>query len=131
MNRRGFLSGLGGAAVAGPAAAKAGLESLDLGRVATTGAGGSWYPGSVGSVARSGADADHAQRQLSKLMGKSASAIERERKTYHVSGLDPDVATLRSVSLGRKIEMSRHRQYDRDQRDRQGYFEGIIAGLWE
>ena len=132
MRRRGFLSFLGGAAVAGPGmvktAAAHGMESLSLGQVAgglTTGYGleGPAYATAGMEVSDvSPLDPGHwAQRELADFIGMTAKDLAERRRQTHVSVLDPDLAVMRSLSLSAKIRMQRDRQFERGLEDHRSY----------
>lgn len=131
MNRRGFLGFLGVAAAAGPQGARS-AASMSLGDLAVPTTGLS-FPTSTSSGAISSAPYDHkvwAAGQLKALLGLSNGQRERDRRNWSVSGLEPEIASLRSVALHTKIRMTRDRQYERDQMRQRDYLEGVVSGLW-
>ena len=130
MKRRAFLGFLGGAAVAGPAAAKSAgemaLSDLTLGSAAQ-------YANAVSATTAGlypGNDRSWEKEQLKRLVGKTAEQASYERQRHMISALDPCVGTLRSVALHRKIEMSRILSYDREQRKERTWLEACISGLF-
>lgn len=80
-------------------------------------------------------DPEYAKTWAAKRLAQLAMPGKRQRKMrkdrFWVDSLDPDVASLRSVSLGSKVRMSRDRQFERSERAERVYLKGIIAGLWE
>lgn len=115
MKRRGFFGLMAGAAAAGPSMAKqavtvAGnamsLDSIKLGGVGIQ-AAGDYYDG--GPVATQ-SDYDHAQYlkgELSKLLDPFSEESRRMVENVEVYQLDPDIASLRSLSLQTKVRMQR------------------------
>ena len=135
MKRRAFLGFLGGAAVAGPTAAKSAAEmtmaDLRAPGVSLNSVMGD-APKSIGECDRDPVSVkEYAQSSLKKLLGKSARRIAFEKRTRWIDGLEPDVAGLRSVSLQHKIKMSRERAYDRAERIDEDTLRGRIAGWLE
>lgn len=51
-----------------------------------------------------------------------------EKRGFHVSALDPNVASLRSVALHRKIEMTRATNYERREKAEEVYLRGHLKG---
>lgn len=129
MKRRAFLGFLGGAAVAGPQAAKSAAE-MTMADLRFPGIAGNAV-GALGGPVASGPDRGWAKTQLAKLIGQSAKELEVRKTRYWCDGLSPDVAVLRSVALPRKIAMSKERQFEASLRNERGYLEGVIAGWWE
>ena len=129
MKRRAFLGFLGGAAVAGPQAAKSAAE-MTMADLRFPGIAGNAM-GSLGGRVASGPDIGWAKSQLAKLVGLGVKEREVKKMRYWSDGLSPDVAVLRSVSLPRKIAMSKDRQFEASLRNERGYLEGVIAGWWE
>lgn len=133
MKRRAFFGFLGGAAVAGPSVAKSAaqmtLSDLNLRQagVAMLGSGLE----AAGSQCVPADPKTYATKMLERLMGKTPVQIAREKADYHINGLDPEIASLRSVALQSKIRMTRAADYERSVRTRKTYFEGILAGWWE
>lgn len=128
MKRRAFLGFLGGAAASGPAMAKAASEMTitDL-SVSPYISGGEVPYASVASKD----DKIWAKSRLAHLLGKSAEQIAREKRDYCISSLDPDTASLRSVSLGGKIRMQKARSYEMNCKREEERYRGILAGLWD
>lgn len=128
MKRRAFLGFLGGAAASGPAMAKAAGEVTiaDL-SVGSYSSGGEVLYASVSSKD----DKSWAKSQLTHLLGKSAEQIAREKRDYYISSLDPDTASLRSVSLGGKIRMQKARSYEMNCKREEERYRGILAGWWD
>lgn len=131
MKRRKFLGFLGGAAVAGPGMAKAaatqGIEALSVSPVMPM---NMVNPGMFGTAASaiSGPVDDFdpvgwARRDLARFLGKSAEQLIRERNGIQVAMLDPDIASMRSLSLGAKVRMQRERLFERQQADERGWLE--------
>ena len=133
MKRRAFLGFLGGAAVAGPQAAASAAQAAQAEfQGLQTGMGmQGWSAAGAQCIEPASSFEDWPKLKLARLLGMSKEAVDRERREMQLSGLDPDVACLHSVSLGRKIEMSRWRQYDRSRRRERSYLQGVIDGLWD
>lgn len=126
MKRRAFFGFLGGAAVSGPAVAKAAASDMSsLALDAATSYGGD---APVGGLSSSGSDKSWVKDQLKRFLGKSAAQIAYEKRETHVSRLDPNVACLRSVALGHKIEMTRNIHYERRERSHEAYLRGHLKG---
>ena len=136
MKRRGFLGFMGGAAVAGPAMAKQAvaqsLDAMRLGTVLPHGIGGGM--GLVGGT-EAGVPPDHydplgwARKDLAQFLGKSASQLLKERLNTQVSHLDPDIAVMRSISLGTTIRMQRDRNFEQNRTRERGWLEERIAEI--
>lgn len=131
MRRRAFFGFMGGAAVAGPAAVKSAAE-MGLGDLSVSVGN---FGNSVAGSSIAGADpADSktcAQRGLSRLLGKSAVQIAREKRDTYVHAFDADVAALRSVTIGNKIRLQKRLNYDRNREREEENYRGILAGLWD
>ena len=113
-SRRGFLKGVGGAAVAGPAVAKEAMANAGVGVFGSDptleGFADPCMP-SPWFVERDGL--------LAKLNGKIPDHVMQKirRRSQHVSHLDPDIASLHSVSLTAKVSMQRKRQLAKEIHD--------------
>jgi hypothetical protein len=133
MKRRTFLGFLGGAAVAGPQAAKSAAE-MTLADLHAPGVSLNATMGGIGAEPKEdyGHSAkEYAKDKLKKLLGRSAKQVALERRTKWLDGLDPEVAGLRSVTLPNKIRMSRERAYDRAMRADRDTLLGRIEGWLE
>lgn len=121
-NRRSFLGLFGAAAVAGPNAVK----SANINVLLDAPVGGivdgmsSSYP----------SDKGWAKNNLKKLLGKTAEQRQRELARTSVYQLDPNVASLRSVSLTGKMRFSKHIIYAREEEKQIFDMEGIINDWW-
>lgn len=132
MKRRSFLGFLGGAAVAGPQAAKsaAQMTMVDL-QIPHLGDGVPSH-GLFSSKAASSYDPkEWARDALNKLTGRSAMEAAKRRREYQIYALDANVAALRSMTLVNKMRLSKEVQFARSERDYRSHLEGIIAGWWE
>lgn len=141
MKRRGFFGFAAGAAVAGPSIAKeaigqiaSGLEATSLGiggEAANALAGGYGLVSGTAQAQKGYFDPKgEALSALARLSGISASARERMKRTMtHVSALDPDIASYRSLSLNAKIEMQRERQFERMLSERRSYWQRMVDGV--
>lgn len=127
MKRRAFLGFLGGAAVAGPQAAKSAAQmtmaDLRTPGVTLNAAGAMYAP--VSTSNRWAADA------LKRLTGMTTIVREAKRRRHYVEGISPEVAVLRSVSLPRKIAMSRDIQFEKSLANERSYLNGVIEGWWD
>jgi hypothetical protein len=135
MKRRAFLGFLGGAAIAGPSAAKTAVEmttadlSLSKMGLAYSGVGMATASKAIGE----GFEYDHkswAKDALKRMVGVTAAERFRKKQQFYSDGLDPNVASLRSVSLTNRIRISRDHQFERSEERERHYLEGVIAGLW-
>lgn len=127
--RRRFLAFLGGAAAAGPTAAKATMQSLDLGAIGVNLPG--LYDGPAGSTSDPADAVEWAESALRKFRAMLPAEINRRRREYQVRYLDADTAALRSMSLVRKIERSRDVQFRADRERTATYYQGIVDRLWD
>lgn len=122
MKRRGFLSLLGGAAVAGPGMVKQAAGSVGLEAMALPGLPmdyGVEAPYSSGRLGGSVSDSyDHGnwlRERISEIVGMSDAERRDRIASQHVSLLDPDLAACRSFSLSFKIQEQRRRNFERYQ----------------
>lgn len=131
MKRRSFMGLLGAVGVTGPkgvakAVAPVGSEVLSLAGMA--------YPEDGESMPMAHGvhgSTKWAKEALVKFIGMSAESEAQAKRSYYVNSLDPDTHSLRSVSLGAKMRITRERQYAAWKRNRKPYLEGVIAGLWD
>lgn len=132
MKRRGFLGALAAVAAGGPKtiarAVPTDVGGLGLGTIAGLGHGlGEAY-------------LDHAQpidpgttswaaTQLARLKAMTPWARRLKYRRTYVHALDPNTASLRSVSLGHKINMSKRIQFERQMENEHDYLKGIIGRM--
>lgn len=138
LPRRGFLRLLGGAFAAGPQAAKAAadmtvadleLRGMGVMRGALSGIDRAEDAQSDAVVGWRRADwARHRLKELARL-GKLDASMRKSR--FYLDGLEPSVASLRSVALSAKIRMSRDMAFARSEEQERSYLEGIIKGWWD
>lgn len=130
MKRRGFLGALGAAIASGPRAAKSigemSMADLSLGRAGVRAVGGT-----MGSVELGEGRAGWAAKALAKLMGKSKEQEDFDRRRFWIDGLDAEIATLRSVSLHTKIQMTKTIAHRKGVREQKTYYQAIIDGWIE
>lgn len=119
MKRRGFLGFAAGAAVSGPAYARAAASQMVLssGSGSILGTGMNYVGGKEGIDVGGYAEDDWAQRQLVNLLGKTAAEIAREKRRLTVHVLDGDIAGMRSLAWHAKIAMQQDRDYERSRND--------------
>ncbi|EHK57650.1 hypothetical protein [Allomesorhizobium alhagi] len=138
MKRRAFLQFLGVGAAAGPSAVKSAAE-MSMADLNMPGVG-QYLGGKDGEVDSAGDDAcevmsesrmQRTTRRLERLIGKSDAQVAKEKRDQYVSALDPNVASLRSVSLTEKMRIQRLRQYERRRAIEIADYRGILAGLFD
>lgn len=136
MKRRGFLGLMGGAAVAGPgmvkqaaAAAVGGLETLAVPGAAMLGDVGYAQSAVPWGVQGTKATLDGAGI-LAKLAGLTADQRRRAKNQMHVSALDPDIASYRSIALHAKIDWQKERQFNRMLEQRKSMWTRHVAGIF-
>lgn len=135
MKRRGFFGVMAGAAVAGPSMAKQAVSSLS--ELAVTGNGNSIGQAiGISGYAKQAIDGgsiiselDYAKTALGKIVGITASQRAKFKRQQHVSQLDPDIASYRSLSLSAKIDMQRDRQLDAYINDRKSVWQRVLDGV--
>lgn len=128
MKRRGFLGFMGGAVAAGPGMAKqAAAQTLaDLSIVdGINPAPPLSYYGEFPPR-----QADWAIPRLGKFkeLLKSAESLKRKHMKTPVPALDPDLANMRSISLGSKIRMQRDRNFKHWLENEGGWLQRAING---
>lgn len=136
MKRRNFLGFLGGAAVGGPSVAQSTLSSAGFADLAPAGIRlnqGIDHMSVVGAQSTTNAydNIGWAKKRLDELYGLTAAAREHQKRNHYISQLDPDTASLRSVSLTSKIKIAKDRSFEIEQRRSATHLQGIIAKLWE
>lgn len=125
MQRRSFLGIVGGALASGPKAiANLTKSSLDLADVMPIGLGSYSDPSQL-------IDGSWAKRSLNQLKNLNPWVQAHQRRTFHISAIDPNTAALRSVSLSQKLRITHRVQYDAWRKNHQTYLEGVIAGFFD
>lgn len=128
MNRRSFVGLLGAVGIGGPKAvtklaAPSTIEALSLAGISA---------GHDGPVQGMGGNhRDYAADILKKMAIPGTYKHDVEMSRHWIGGLDANTASLRSVALGRKIEISRRVQYLRQQRNQRTWYQGVFDRLWE
>lgn len=130
MKRRSFLKGLVGGAVAAPATAQQAINAA----AAELSLKGAVLPGGASGATIGGALPVHSSTQWAKdglkgLLNRSKADHEREKRRMYIETLDPNVASLRSVALHRKINMTRDAMYERSLHSEKDYLQAVIDGL--
>jgi hypothetical protein len=136
MKRRNFLGFLGGAAVAGPSAAKAAVSQVGMAGLAPIGinlaSGSGKYSGAVTQgIGATYSHVEYARSALKSMMSLTDAAKEHRKREHYFQGLDPDTASLRSLSLTSKIKLAKERSFEASERKQRSHLQGIIDGLWE
>jgi hypothetical protein len=70
----------------------------------------------------------YATEQIAKRALRSPAQLKAEKMDMYVQGIDPNVATLRSVALQHKIAMSREIAWKHKEARRENYFHGVLKG---
>lgn len=132
MKRRKFLGFLGGAAVAGPAAAQTAATAAmsDLAIAGGVGFGAPSAPMVDMSIGPSD-NTSWAKEQLNRLLGRSAVERAMRKQRHGIYSLDPHYAACRSISLVNKIRMSRDADFERSECREKTYYQGVVDRLWE
>jgi len=134
MRRRNFLGFLGGAAVAGPSAAKT-AAGATMGDLSLLNAGAGWtstlYHGSAGSMVSGPDQTGWARESLKRLLGRTAIERAMNKRRHSIHSLHPHYAACRSVSLVNKIRMSKDADFEREEALQKSYLQGVIDKLWE
>ena len=127
MKRRAFLGFLGGAAVAGPSVAKTAAQ-MTVADLSVGSHGAQFASGYAVTGGNPSSQSSWAKEALKKMAGKSAQQIAYERRKYQIGHLDSGVASLRSVALRHKIQMTKNIAYERDQDMEKTWLQGQIKG---
>lgn len=131
MKRRSFLGFLGGAVASGPSAVTSVAEvsnKLSLDGLATP---KPHTPPLSWKFPILSDPKEFAKRSLLEEFEECLPEhLERKRSEHKVSALDPNIASLRSVSLSSKIRMTRDFDFERSRERRKHYLMGIIEGWW-
>lgn len=130
MNRRSILRLLGGAAAAGPAAVSEAAEAsskLSLGGLAVPKPQETFSFKLYDSRDPREVAKNNLRAEFEEILPE---VIERRRQRHSISALDPNVASLKSISLPNKIRMTRDIDFERSRERRRSDLEGAIAGWW-
>jgi hypothetical protein len=142
MKRRGFFGFAAGAAVAGPGMAKEAMNELT--KLSLSGAAeGAGFASLAGQTTKGlraydvasgmmGFPTDptvYATDMVSKLIGITAAQRARLKAQQHVSQLDPDIASYRSLSLTAKIDMQRERIVNAVLTERKTWWQRLAEGI--
>jgi hypothetical protein len=132
MKRRSFLKGLVGGAVAAPVAAKQAMDAAVADLSLSNGVGLT-NAANLGSASNGriegGSNAGWAFDGLKKLAGRTVADHVKAKRGQYISALDPNVASLRSVALHKKIAMTRDIVYEASLRNEKDYLQSVIDGI--
>lgn len=134
LNRRSLLALIPGAALgAKPVAAAFAAEAEKL-ALAGLQAGMQAIPDVATNTPRRGSvvalgDTDWARRRLAEFI-RPAERARRWEQTF-VTRIDPDLASMRSLSLSAKMAIQKQRDFDRHEKSQIGYWEDVIAGVFD
>jgi hypothetical protein len=136
MNRRGFLKFLPAAVIGGKQAAAEAAEKLALGAGPIGGlglmdaagslSGGSYTANYIGSSVQ---NTDWAINDLRRLLDPAWLAERRDE--IRVQALDPDLASMKSMSLGVRMQIQKDRLLARYVERERTRLEKIIAGVFD
>jgi len=132
MNRRGFLGFFGAAAAVGPSTAAkmtSDLASLDLTRVGLADAltqveDGYLFTGEESPKGR----IEWALKKLAKRKLMSAVELDRQRRDFDVHRLDPNIASLRSMSVVSKMRVTRDQLWKKSHEKEYEWLLRLAAG---
>lgn len=119
MKRRNFLQALGFTVAAKPSPTI--MNTLDLNMMGIAADTGGVHVASTG--------VGHLKRALAKLALGDKRAEELRKRRFYMHQLDVNVASLRSVALQHKLNMSRDALYERRKRESRSYLEARLAGI--
>lgn len=121
MKRRNFLQALGFTVAAKPDATTLRLSTMGVTDHLQT---SPVYPGGGDTVSK----IKYLKEALAKLTFGSAEIEEVRMRQFYVDALDPNTASLVSVSLTNKLRISRRIQYRINRRDRRNYIQMMLDG---
>ena len=126
MNRRSFLKFLPAGVIGAKQAAVEAAEKLALDGVS----GSMNLRGSpVSSAGSVGIGNDWARANLKRLVDPEWIAYRKQQVA--VGALDADLAMMKSIALGRRIDMQRDRNFQRETDRERSYLEKTIAGFFD
>lgn len=129
MNRRGFLGLLGATPFAAKKAAAEAVSSLvGISGPMAIPSGGD-VPASLGSLSSSRGgpdDVEWATKQLSRFLNPKN--LERMRKNIVVTRLDPDLASMQSMSLSARMAIQKERRLQETIDSERSWLERMIEG---
>lgn len=130
MKRRGFLGFLGGAAVAGPSMVKNATAQTTLADMHPPGITMSGMSGISGPMESPGTDIAYQAQRMARwnLLKLDPNWLARKKRERWIDGLDPDLASYRSFSLGAKIRAQRARNFEAWLSGQDNWFERAISG---
>lgn len=135
MKRRGFLGFMGGAAVAGPGmlkdAAASVVQDMALGKAGILAPVADAYLPSAAPSGAAGAfgQITRATDMLTKLRALTSEDLSRKKRNIAVYGLDPDIASYRSISMSAKIDWQRERELTRIIENRKHQWGKMLLGV--
>jgi len=126
MNRRSFLKFLPAGVIGARQAAAEAAEKLALNGVS----GSMSLSGAPSTVAGPiGIGNDWARANLKRLIDPEWLAYRKQQVA--VGALDADLAMMKSIALGRRIDMQRDRNFQRETDRERSYLEKTIAGFFD
>lgn len=129
FSRRSFFGILPGAALGGKQAAAAlAAEAEKLAGVQALGASDTPYP-QPSAVQVAVESSKWAAARLDQFF-RPAERARRWDQTS-VNHLDPDLVSMRSMSLSARMTIQKQRNFDRHEMRERSYLEGVIAGIFD
>ena len=129
MNRRSFLKFIPAGVLGAKQAAAQAAEKLafGVGEIGLEASSATDMP--MGGIAGSGDYAGYARKRLAQML--TPWWQELRRRGISVSRLDPDLASMRSLSLSVRMQMQRDRNFERIMADERAHYEGALSGLFD
>lgn len=130
MNRRSFLKFLPAGVLGAKHAAAEAAESLVLRRAPIGGIGYVDHGAALNMAGGIGGPSNSwAIKELEHLLDPRTRAMKRAN--IRVESLDPDLASMKSMSLGVRLEIQKDRLLDREVDRERSRLENIIAGIFD
>lgn len=117
LSRRGLFGAIAGAAVAGPSVAQHAINSMTLdssmaGLAIPSSPYSEGYGGIGGVIAEKLKDErTYYVDRLARMVGMTVGDHRDSMADIHISAIEPDLASMRSISLDSKIRIQRERTY--------------------